>query len=135
MPHGEKLHPVYGEEPDFIRRGRCDLMAELRDVHCVWPRYPGSRRWESERSFIAMPSTAFSFPVGFSWLSPAYRPSEEEVKSYAEMIAAREGAPSRADEYRSQAELQLWVWRTETHQPPRRCRRGPRIGSLRLFAG
>ena len=80
-----------------------------------------------------MPSTAFSFPVGFSWLSPAYRPTEDEVKTYAEVIAAKEGAPpTHAIEFRSEAELQLWVWRSETHQRPRRRR--SRLGSLGLFS-
>lgn len=75
-----------------------------------------------------MPSTAFSLPIGFSWLSPAYRPSHDEVDTYAALIAANEGAPPEAAQvYRGQAELQLWVWRTENHLRPARRRAAPRF--------
>lgn len=70
-----------------------------------------------------MSSTVFKFPLGFSWLSPAYHPLPEEVDTYAAMIAAREGdAPECADLYRREAELQLWVWRAENRRRPTRRR-------------
>lgn len=81
-----------------------------------------------------MSSTAISLPVGFSWLSPAFRPSEDEIQTYAAAIAAREGAlPGRAAEYRREAELQLWVWHNEMRRRPRRLRR-PRLGNGAVFA-
>jgi hypothetical protein len=74
-----------------------------------------------------MPSHAFTFPIGFSWLSPKHHPSNEEIETYASMIAAKEGVPAEcADEFRREAELQLWVWRSETHPPPVRPRRRTR---------
>jgi hypothetical protein len=73
---------------------------------------------------VPMPSHAFTFPLGFSWLSPAHHPSNEEIETYAAMIAAQEGIPVQfADEFRREAELQLWVWRTEIHLPPNPPRR------------
>lgn len=71
-----------------------------------------------------MTTSAFMFPLEFSWLSPAYRPSAEEVSTYAKLIATREGVPQAASHFRRQAELQLWVWRNETHQRPPRRRAG-----------
>jgi hypothetical protein len=55
-------------------------------------------------------------------LSPAYRPTRDEIETYAELIAANEGMPpDHVGDLKREAELQLWVWRTETHQrPPRR---------------
>lgn len=84
------------------------------------------------RGALPMPSNAFTFPLGFSWLSPADRPTDEEIDVYAAMIAAKEGMPREcADEFRREAELQLWVWHSETHAPPARARRrsrGNRVG-------
>jgi hypothetical protein len=75
-------------------------------------------------AFVPMPSTAFTFPIGFSWLSPAHHPSNEEIETYAAMIAAKEGVPAMyADEFRREAELQLWVWRSENRPPPNHPRR------------
>jgi hypothetical protein len=57
-------------------------------------------------------------PSGFSWLHPAYRPSEQEVDAYAHIIANAEGCPGESNALRlyREAELQLWIWRTETRQ-------------------
>jgi len=59
-----------------------------------------------------------SLPSGFSWLRPAYRPSEQEVDAYAHIIANAEGHPGESNALRlyREAELQLWIWRTETRQ-------------------
>lgn len=71
-----------------------------------------------------MHTPILSFPIGFSWLSPTYRPSEEEIETYAAIIAAREGEPpEHAAQFRREAELQLWVWHNETRQRPKRRRR------------
>jgi hypothetical protein len=73
-----------------------------------------------------MPSTSVIVPPACSWLSPNYRPSPSEIRKYAELIAANEGMPREcAEAYRREAELQLWVWRSETHQRPRPPRRPP----------
>lgn len=70
-----------------------------------------------------MPSLASTFPVGFSWLSAAAHPSQEEIDSYAEFIAEQEGlAPDQTARCRREAELQLWVWRSELQGPRRRRR-------------
>lgn len=62
-------------------------------------------------------SPALSLPVGFSWLLPRCRPSKKEIKAYAAAIAAREGRNTDEPErLRREAELQLWVWRTEHAQ-------------------
>ena len=64
-------------------------------------------------------SFAFSsLPPGFSWLNPAYRPTEQEVDEYAHVIANAEGYPAESNAMRlhREAELQLWIWRAETHQ-------------------
>ena len=59
-----------------------------------------------------------SLPPGFSWLRPAYRPSDQEVDAYAHIIANAEGYPPELCDARlhDEAELQLWIWRTETRQ-------------------
>jgi hypothetical protein len=59
-------------------------------------------------------------PSGFSWLRPAYRPSNQEVDAYAHIIANAEGYPgeSSAARLHREAELQLWIWRNETRQRP-----------------
>jgi len=59
-----------------------------------------------------------SLPTGFSWLRPAYRPSDQEVDEYAHIIANAEGYPAESNAmslYR-EAELQLWIWRMENRQ-------------------
>jgi hypothetical protein len=67
-----------------------------------------------------MPRSASSPPPGFSWLHPAYRPSEREVDAYAHIIANAEGYPGESNTSRllREAELQLWIWRTETKRRP-----------------
>lgn len=73
-----------------------------------------------------------TLPPGFSWLRATYRPSSEEVAAYAEVIALAEGQPELAADVqlREEAELQLWIWRTETRtrspraSQPRAVRRG-----------
>jgi hypothetical protein len=57
-------------------------------------------------------------PPGFSWLRPAFRPTDQEVEAYAHIIADAEGCPSASIGARlhREAELQLWIWRTETRQ-------------------
>lgn len=68
--------------------------------------------------------SARSAPTGFSWLSPAYRPSTHEVETYARIITAADGdPPEMAERHLHEAELQLWIWRNETRQPPQRVRR------------
>ena len=74
-------------------------------------------------------SLAFSsLPPGFSWLNPAYRPSEEEVDEYAHVIANAEGYPAESSAMRlyREAELQLWIWRAETGQRSARRNRNHR---------
>jgi hypothetical protein len=67
-----------------------------------------------------MPYTNLILPSGFSWLSPAFRPSRREIRAYAAAIAAREGVPpDHADAFAREAELQLWVWRAETRRRSR----------------
>lgn len=65
-----------------------------------------------------MPRSVSSVPLGFSWLRPAYRPSNQEVDAYAHMIANAEGYPAETSAARlyREAELQLWIWRNETRQ-------------------
>ena len=54
---------------------------------------------------------------GFSWLSPAYRPSSREVETYARIITAADGDPPEMMEtHLHEAELQLWIWRNETRR-------------------
>jgi hypothetical protein len=66
-----------------------------------------------------------SLPAGFSWLLPDFRPTRREVKAYAEAIKAADAGRGRTrGAILKQAELQLWVWRTETRQPPPRRRPG-----------
>lgn len=56
-------------------------------------------------------------PPGFSWLSPAYRPSSREVETYARIITAADGDPPEMMEtHLHEAELQLWIWRNETRR-------------------
>lgn len=74
-----------------------------------------------------MATRTSALPPGFSWLRATYRPSAEEVAAYAEVIALAEGQPEMADDahLQDEAELQLWIWRTEnrTRSPgPRRPR-------------
>jgi hypothetical protein len=65
-----------------------------------------------------------TLPAEFSWLKPACRPSPQEVEAYAAAIASMgvEFAGTEESRHR-EAELQLWIWRTE-HEiaiaPPRR---------------
>jgi hypothetical protein len=102
----------------------------------VAPALPNRWLYVGRTAPVPMPSTAFTFPIGFSWLSPAHRPSPEEIETYAALIAAREGIPAEfADEFRREAELQLWVWRSENDSrpnPPRRRRN--RIGLTAVAA-
>ena len=66
-----------------------------------------------------MTSTTFRVPPALPWLSPAHRPSRDEIHTYAELIAANEGMPREsAGRYEREAELQLWVWRSETGRRP-----------------
>lgn len=70
-----------------------------------------------------MSISASSLPPGFSWLSPAYRPSPKEVETYARIITAADGdPPEMAETHLHEAELQLWIWRNETRQRARRGR-------------
>ena len=77
-----------------------------------------------------MSLSASTLPRGFSWLRPAYRPSDQEVDAYAHIIANAEGYPgeSNAQRLHREAELQLWIWRTETKQ--RATRRRNSVGSI-----
>jgi len=65
-------------------------------------------------------------PPAFPWLRPAYRPTDAEVDEYAHLIANTEGYPAESNAARlyREAELQLWIWRTENGRPspPRRQR-------------
>lgn len=65
--------------------------------------------------FQAMPSVYSNLHSRISAiLSPACRPSAEEVDAYARLILAHEGSPlDELDEKRREAELQLWAWRNE----------------------
>jgi hypothetical protein len=74
-----------------------------------------------------MSITATSLPPGFSWLSPAYRPSPKEVETYAKIITAADGDPPELVEtHLQEAELQLWIWRNETRQRPARRKPSPK---------
>lgn len=72
-----------------------------------------------------------SLPPGFSWLLPAFRPTREEVRAYAQAISARENRPlTKRGSFLRQAELQLWVWRMENRLLPPKPRRSPRVRKL-----
>jgi hypothetical protein len=65
-------------------------------------------------------------PPGFSWLRGVERPSDQEVDTYAHLIANAEGYPpeSMAERLHAEAELQLWTWRAENRtRPPAQRRR------------
>ncbi len=65
-------------------------------------------------------------PPEFSWLSPSCRPSPTEVDTYARLITAAEGEPPEfVPRHRQEAELQLWIWRNETHPPDTPAARVP----------
>jgi hypothetical protein len=68
---------------------------------------------------------ASSLSPSFEWLSPACRPTPQEVQRYANLIADVEGEFAESPESRfRQAELQLWIWRNETRlRSPQRRRR------------
>lgn len=67
-------------------------------------------------------------PPGFSWLLPAFRPTREEIRAYAKIISASETRPrERRSSFLRQAELQLWVWRTENRLMPPKPRRAVRV--------
>jgi hypothetical protein len=73
-----------------------------------------------------------SLPRGFSWLRAAYRPSAQEVDTYAQIIADAEGVPAEIETERlyDEAELQLWAWRTVNRQrsvPSHRPRPDPSL--------
>ena len=71
--------------------------------------------------------TAISLPPGFSWLSPACRPSPEEVQTYAEIISEIEhNPPERFASCLREAELQLWIWRNDARKRAPRRRRSQR---------
>lgn len=71
-----------------------------------------------------MTSAILPFPLGFSWLSAAARPSAREIETYAVLIAENEGlGAEQAPAFRREAELQLWVWRSETRTRAARRRR------------
>jgi len=59
-----------------------------------------------------------TLPAEFSCLRAMYRPTPQEVDVYAQLIADNEGIPTLAESSRlhDEAELQLWVWRSETRQ-------------------
>jgi hypothetical protein len=76
-----------------------------------------------------MPARASSLPPDFSWLRSTYRPSDQEVDTFAHLIAHREGYPSADGNSRlfDEAELQLWAGRTEERKrssKPRGAARG-----------
>jgi len=79
-----------------------------------------------------MSLTTASLPPGFSWLRATYRPSDQEVDTYAHFIANAEGYPTDAVQSRllEEAELQLWTWRTEMRKRASR----PRHASTRIDA-
>jgi len=73
--------------------------------------------------FPKVMSSSSPLPMEFSWLSPATRPSTREIETYAHIINAVERhPPERLAEAVREAELQLWVWRNESHG----SRDGPR---------
>ena len=61
-----------------------------------------------------------SLPPEFSWLQPAHRPTDQEIDAYAHIIANVEGYPGEDSAVRlhREAELQLWIWRSEDRHPP-----------------
>jgi hypothetical protein len=67
-------------------------------------------------------STAFTLPSRL--LAKTCRPSAKEVESYAQAIEEAGGErPASAELLMQEAELQLWVWRTENRQRTARKRR------------
>jgi len=72
-----------------------------------------------------MPLSPSSLPPGFTWLRATYRPSDQEVDTYAHFIANAEGYPTDPERSRllEEAELQLWTWRTEMRKRTSRPRR------------
>jgi hypothetical protein len=63
-------------------------------------------------------------PPGFSWLSPACRPTPDEVLTYAHLINEVEHrSPAEIDDCLREAELQLWIWRNEARKRAPRRRR------------
>lgn len=81
-----------------------------------------------------MPSIPSSLPSDFSWLRACDRPTALEVDAYTHIIAHAEGFPpaSEARRLREEAELQLWIWRTENRQNTRHRRSAPRELSARV---
>ncbi len=77
-----------------------------------------------------------ALPPGFSWLRATCRPSAEEVAAYAEVIAYAEGHPDLAGDtgLQHEAELQLWIWRTESRLRSPRTRRR-RVEAQSALAG
>lgn len=71
------------------------------------------------------PNRASALPPEFSWLRATYRPTDQEVDTYAHLIANAEGYPNDGISSRllEEAELQLWTWRTEMRKRASRPRR------------
>src|SRR5688572_31968167 len=76
-----------------------------------------------------MPLSLASLPPDFSWLHPVHRPTDQEIDAYAHMIANVEGYPEAENAARlhREAELQLWIWRSENRKPPGTRRGGARV--------
>jgi hypothetical protein len=73
------------------------------------------------------PSSLHSPPSGFAWLSPRARPTEEEVEAYARVILSAEHEPiEKLEAHRREAELQLWIWRSEMEKRAGKRRRTAR---------
>jgi hypothetical protein len=70
-----------------------------------------------------------SLPPDLAWLHPAHRPTDQEVDAYAHMIANIEGYPEDENTARlhREAELQLWIWRSENQKPLGMQRSGVRV--------
>lgn len=67
-----------------------------------------------------MSLTLASLPAGFSWLHAATRPSREEVRACAHLLAHREGIASEETPARLQREAELQLWATRTALPTHR---------------
>jgi hypothetical protein len=125
----ENFRATMRRSPDSTAKGKYDSIARPAATMCPCMQMPQTR-WPMGHcaDHVASPVMSLSsssLPSDFSWLRPAYRPSEKEIDTYAHLIANAEGYPQPASGSRlfDEAELQLWIWRNEMRKRSRERRR------------